>query len=759
MPMPRVPSQLPSPSVYSERSGGTPEPNPHYPYPSRHRSFSLPGNAQQQSRPLTSGSHSSTSSVDLSATPRISIAADNASGNSFTSTSSTAVPSMPAIPSLQPRRPPQTRRSSGTLAPSNGQPTGDRRISVSPIPEERSSASSRGQLAPVSWGSEQAESEILGAYLDDSGDERSVDHDNRASSNEAALLRNASLGKRQKPTVRTITKSNPSSEVSLVQPSPLNIQGQGQDAAAGAAVSMSPRDQLRENTQPSQPSPLSRASSSSQSGESYVDPAKPRIAKPTDEENRAAWEKEMGLPAPAPTMSDKRPGARKPPKLDLGAVRNAEQRSSLSSMTDLIRRATKLATNLEHGRTASKGNVLDNVAQKTDSRERLGLGVRERNSGSLSDILASFPNPSMITPDVRSSWPVFFNRSHSSNLRGEPLGSYDETAPHEKKPTQRKCCGIPRKWFIILCIILFIVVVLAILLPVFLVAVPKEKASDSSCATKNPCKNGGVSVSAGSECSCVCAGGFIGAQCTVQGDSSCVTSAIDQGSVNSNATMGSSLPTVFDQSQSKFNISLSPVTIMALFSMNNISCPTENALVAFSKVDIEDSSKRSVAYLEDREFQYESLPPSSTEADTSSVALVPRAVETSNGIVFEGGAENGPSGGTSTSDDTTSSGTATTSTTQGTGASHSTATAVSTSTAAAAPATSTNSRVPLEVVEFSKAVVLLVLQRTGSFSSALYSETEIETYLVDSYPSAAHPSMDVLGLFSLDFENKTLTVK
>lgn len=66
-----------------------------------------------------------------------------------------------------------------------------------------------------------------------------------------------------------------------------------------------------------------------------------------------------GLPGPMPTMSIRRPGARRPPRLDMNAVRDAEARGSLTSLSDLIRRATRLATNLDHGRTASRNDVLN----------------------------------------------------------------------------------------------------------------------------------------------------------------------------------------------------------------------------------------------------------------------------------------------------------------------------------------------------------------------------------------------------------------
>lgn len=53
----------------------------------------------------------------------------------------------------------------------------------------------------------------------------------------------------------------------------------------------------------------------------------------------------------SPTSTGKR---RIPPRLDMSAVREAEARGSLTSLPDLIARATKLAARLEHGRPDSK---------------------------------------------------------------------------------------------------------------------------------------------------------------------------------------------------------------------------------------------------------------------------------------------------------------------------------------------------------------------------------------------------------------------
>lgn len=251
-------------------------------------------------------------------------------------------------------------KTAGLAAP-NFQGSRVRASSVSPIPESEGEFSdprrTMGSLAssrviPSSWGSGPSESEILGAYLDYESDDNEEKAETREGQAET-LVRNASLGKRQKPTMRTIMKSSPHSEASIPDMPLSNSQEElKKDAAADSTIGAAVGQALH------QPSPLRRNSTSTTSAESCVDPEKPRFA---HDLYNTAFEKEVealpNLPKAAPTMSDKRPGGRKPPRLDLGAVRNAEARGSLSSLSDLILRATRLASNLDRGKTASRADL------------------------------------------------------------------------------------------------------------------------------------------------------------------------------------------------------------------------------------------------------------------------------------------------------------------------------------------------------------------------------------------------------------------
>ena len=168
---------------------------------------------------------------------------------------------------------------------------------------------------------------------------------------EVTLVRQASLGKRGKPSLRTISKPN----VETPQLSGRNGETETHPEQTNDAnlkeivVGLATRDSF----------------GSDASKESGIDPEKPPIVMGEDMSIPHPYCDNMGsrgieqLPQRAPTLSEMRPGARRPPRLNMNAVRDAEARGSLTSLSDLIKRATRLATNLEHGRTASRNDLLN----------------------------------------------------------------------------------------------------------------------------------------------------------------------------------------------------------------------------------------------------------------------------------------------------------------------------------------------------------------------------------------------------------------
>lgn len=272
---------------------------------------------------------------------------------------------------------------------------------VSPIPEERNSRRGTDSFAsshviPSSWGSNSPDGEF---DEEDYISSKYVEHDEGA-----GLVRQASLGQRSKPTLRTIRSSeDPSGQGNGTQKFNNGKIGKGGivaqaavAAGAGAGAIAAGLGSTRyemppvKTVAPGRTIFLDASSSSSSPLSAEIDfekrevaprspaspPINPRIA-------QLAGGLEKGkefLGANPPAMSDRIPGTRRPPRLDLDAVKDAEARGSLTSLPDLIKRATRLAANLDRGKTASRVGMLDLFKYEAASS---GKGSRKLKTSSL----------------------------------------------------------------------------------------------------------------------------------------------------------------------------------------------------------------------------------------------------------------------------------------------------------------------------------------------------------------------------------------
>ena len=399
---------------------------------------------------------------------------------------------------------------------------------------------------------------------------------------EVSLVRQASLGRRGKPSLRTLSKS----------------QGDGNNSETGSPAVKSPTQSTRvteathaprapipgnTNTAALKPSglrqeveiprhPLHERSYSSSSESSIDDLEKPPI--PVSILDHPSL-KELEM-EDLNSMNQRKLDARRPARLNMDAVREAEARGSLTSLPDLIRRATKVAHNLDRGKTASRLGIMDILNANGDRRPR-------RHSGSISDILASFPPPGIATPD-------------GPRHRANPAVTFPpEYTEYDQEKQVRRCCGIRRSVFILVILLLIIIIAAAVLIPVFLIVLPRQQESNSaaqandlsldadSCEAIQPCQNGGISIGSPDSCGCVCVGGFRGSDCAIPGDSSCTTLDIsDDSNDYSNVTIGSALPRLFESAESDFNIPLDASKIVKLFNAEDVSCTSENAIVTFN---------------------------------------------------------------------------------------------------------------------------------------------------------------------------------
>ncbi|OAL56817.1 hypothetical protein IQ07DRAFT_607117 [Pyrenochaeta sp. DS3sAY3a] len=416
-----------------------------------------------------------------------------------------------------------------------------------------------------------------------------------------ALVRQASLGRRTKPSLMTIKSVD-----SFGEKRNGAAKKKTEEAALGAGAIGVGATMLAARTGKSSDS----RTSTLRSGTAYMDPSSSSSSDSLDTIKNL--KSKAGMIAPThPLQQDARPttladrvGMRRPPRLDVDAVRDAEARGSLTSLPDLIRRATRLAANLDRGKTAS----------------RLGLdfweaGAPEKNTrqSGLSDMLAAFPPPGQDTP-LRSGTPNAANNRLSKWPSGgiqSRTGMTDSGLSNEKSSKRRRCCGMPMWTFVTLLIVLLFIIAAAVVIPVVLIVIPNQNKSNNSAAqdtqgttrptstnvpslpapTANPgadqcdgvitCQNGGVAIlNSDRSCNCVCINGFTGRTCTNNDATGCTTTSLE-GAAN-NATMGSGIPRLIESANNDFNVPLNANQILSIFSNLSLSCAAENALITFN---------------------------------------------------------------------------------------------------------------------------------------------------------------------------------
>ena len=331
------------------------------------------------------------------------------SSRQSTNSSIGTIPDFP-VPMMPPQamQPPVTARRNPGLGP----PPSTRRGTssyysqtslVSPIPEESQGSQTpdkaHGSYAssaaiPMAW-------DANSSRLDDDFDDRDNMYEGRGygsgywphetieegresresnldDSDDRGLIRSASLGKRAKPSMVTTKPSERQGQRSspeAQQQSSGNLGAATLGATAGAALTASAmKDGQRETVWPIMGIPDSPLASGtgfidSNSSEEEVS----QISKPaTVNSNQTVSPIQSTAPSPeqlamTPGYNRRLSGMRRPRDLDIDAVREAEARGSLTSLPDLIRRATRLAAMIDRGkRPGSRLNDLNDFANMAD---------------------------------------------------------------------------------------------------------------------------------------------------------------------------------------------------------------------------------------------------------------------------------------------------------------------------------------------------------------------------------------------------------
>ncbi|KAI2475957.1 hypothetical protein Ptr902_12596 [Pyrenophora tritici-repentis] len=547
------------------------------------------------------------------------------SSRPITTSSIASESSIGSIPDFPIPQPPMPSIQQARRFPSLGPPPSSRRgpssyytqmSYVSPIVEESDTQSSRIQsqrgsfassnVFPTNKDSFYPEDDLYSdddeTVTSDRGTISPTEHDDRSGlvQQSPALVRQASLGRRTKPSLMTIRSvEGPGDKKSGASK---KAMGLGVGVGLGAATLAA-----RDGTPIRGRSPLSSHTSSDSLDTLQNSKEQAGYATTTSSPHPLSQETRFSALA-------ERAGMRKgrPPTLDMDAVREAEARGSLTSLPDLIRRATRLAANLDRGRTASRLNM--------DFWENGAPAQNQARQSGLSEMLAAFPPPGQETP-TRSGrvsprvggggltkWPS------TAEMRANGMGS---AALTNEKPKKRRCCGMPLWTFITLLIVLLFIIAAAVVIPVVLVVIPNMNKATSAAAQEtqsngagltntnvpaaaptsrpnNPgnsgngqcdgiisCQNGGLAIfNSDQSCNCICINGFTGRTCTNDDATGCTTTNIE-GTVN-NATTGSGIPRLILETAQSFNVPMNATRILSLFSTLSLSCAAENALITFN---------------------------------------------------------------------------------------------------------------------------------------------------------------------------------
>ncbi|KAL8730571.1 MAG: hypothetical protein Q9181_004620 [Wetmoreana brouardii] len=559
----------------------------------------------------------------------------------------------------QPRRnlgpPPSARKGGANFYPQNA--------FVAPIPEEQSethSSFASSHVVASSWGdgppeyymgsgtSEEDEDSVRSpSSTTDGRDSRAGDHDESTN-----LVRKVSIGKPGKPALKTVKDHEGATDEH-----PRTGQGVQFGPGAGLPTFLAPSS--NSSSPGATPGEKEIETGHSLSGTaSPTSPVDPRVAKilgHLEKGGALSTASTTPMTSTAPSMSEK--GGRRPARLKLDAVKELAPRGSATSLPELIRRATRLASNLDRGRTASSIGMLE-LMEKEKSRH-------PSRSGSISDLLAAFPSPSLATPSGGRGSPRFPSPRSRSHLNRYYTATPDQSECG-RQYRGRRCCGLPIWAFILLCIILLLLIAAAIIIPITLIVLPRQDSHSrvgtvAGCRNSFPCANGGTSVLEAQSCRCICSNGFTGASCTTPADSGCTTSSFgaDDKTTYDNATVGTSISRLLTAANSNYSIPLDPSIILSLFSSQNLTCTSENALVTFNGKPQrrKRDSNHLLSSLKPHHLSLDELlnrrhpTPASSPPLLANRAVPAQAAITSNGLVFAApsGASSPPNSSSSSS--------------------------------------------------------------------------------------------------------------
>ncbi|KAG6047836.1 hypothetical protein E4U39_008016 [Claviceps sp. Clav50 group G5] len=470
--------------------------------------------------------------------------------------------------------PPSSRRGASTFYSSAS--------FVSPIAEETPRTNTHGPLASSGAMPDQSRSEVPRSHspmYEEAFYEESLTEKSRESTfddygDESQLVRSASVGKKGKP---ALVNTKPSGQGAV---------NAGEETGPSLQTTTENDPYLTQGTSSSETIPalrnLSKSHKQTTHGESISSDA---ILKAFAAASSSDVKESIPL-ADAPRQPRRLSAMRRPPRLDMDAVCAAEARGSLTSLPDLILRATRLASMIDKGkRPASRLDALD--AWTSSEKD-------ERHKSGFSDMLAAFPPPVHTPRNNVASRLSWLRGSGWPGVKGQDGPSHSRTPSGQMvaKP-KRRCCGLPIWAFILLVILALCIIAAAVVLPLEFFVFKNLGSSDdnntpqpslSQCQQTLPCLNGGRSLFAQDKCSCICTNGFTGPTCGDGGSTGCAMTdlvSMDGQSHIQNVTLGRAIPRLIAGADQNYSVPLFGTTILARFNAGNLSCIAQNSLVTF----------------------------------------------------------------------------------------------------------------------------------------------------------------------------------
>ncbi|KJZ75968.1 hypothetical protein HIM_04792 [Hirsutella minnesotensis 3608] len=492
-----------------------------------------------------------------------------------TVSSAGSIPDFPipaaSVPSMPPRKstilgpPPSSRRGLSTMY-SNAS-------LVSPIPEESPRYRLRGSYAssaamPETWGTSSSPMGSPGysdAFFDDSATDRSRDSTLEDFEDEERLVSSSNIGANGKSGLVTATSISDLKAGFKPKEKQLPI-----DVSANSITAFPMTGPMRAVTPPSRTGLTPDAILQAYAAASVAD----------------ATDSRPGTGSQTYPF----PGLPPPSRFGADSARTVQERGSLTSLPDMIRRATRLASMIEKGKRP--GSRLGELNQWPAER----LASRD-GEASLSDMLAAFPPPvnsprNLSTATGRGSWARSVSWPMQTDETPPPsrersLSTQSVTAV-KKRP--RRCCGLPPWALVLLIILLLCIVAAAIVVPLEFFVFKNlgnkssPEASIENCREALQCLNGGINVISAGTCSCICTNGFTGSNCGTAGAQGCTTTNMvaknPADSIN-NATLGRFIPRLIEGAATNFSVPISGTALLAQLNSGSLSCNAQNSLVTF----------------------------------------------------------------------------------------------------------------------------------------------------------------------------------